>query len=313
MTIGTRFLRLVTATWLVTAAAAGQTRATRPLTEELEGDARSAFEQGKDLFEHGDFRTAHAKFRTAYDQSKNPRILWNLAACSSREKRYARAIAEAERFLAEGGTSLSDEQVGRAVNFVREMRAFVAEVSLTVSPVDARVTIDRELAPTEGGTAKVFLEVGTHDLYAEKEGFEPLRSSLAIEAPTALARTIQLRPVVTAARLVVDAPADARIELDGTLVARGHFEGSVEPGAHRLRVEAEGRESYASMVDLVAGSAKTLSISLGEPQEKRSWWPWVIGGTALAAGAAVGGFFLLRPEASQEPQVPGTLGTVYLK
>jgi hypothetical protein len=298
---------------LIAAPAFAQTKAPRALAEELEGEARLSFEQGKELFEHGDFRTAHAKFRSVYEQSKNPRVLWNLAACSSREKRYARAIAEAERFLAEGGTSLSDEQVGRAVNFVREMKTFVAEVSLTVAPEDAVVTLDRETTPLLRGTAKVFLEVGAHDLVLEREGFESLHASVAVDTPTPLAKAFRLRPVVTAARLVVDAPADARIELDGTLVARGHFDGSVDPGAHRLRVEAEGRDAYASVVDLVAGSAKTVSVSLSDASAGRAWWPWILGGSALAAGAAVGGFFLLRPDPRQEPQVPGTLGTVYLK
>lgn len=298
---------------LIAAPAFAQTKAPRALAEELEGEARLSFDQGKELFEHGDFRTAHAKFRSVYEQSKNPRVLWNLAACSSREKRYARAIAEAERFLAEGGTSLSDEQVGRAVNFVREMKAFVAEVSLSVSPADAAVTLDREATKLTQGAAKVFLELGAHELLLEREGFEPLRTSFAVETPTSQTKSFHLRPIATAARLVVDAPEDARIELDGTLVARGHFEGSVDPGAHRLRVEAQGRDAYASVVDLVAGSAKTISVSLTDSNVGRAWWPWILGGSALAAGAAVGGFFLLRPDPRQEPQVPGTLGTVYLK
>ena len=43
-------------------------KATKSISEELSGAARSAFEQGKTLFEHGDYVTAHAKFKAAYEE-----------------------------------------------------------------------------------------------------------------------------------------------------------------------------------------------------------------------------------------------------
>jgi hypothetical protein len=308
-----RVRRSIVLALLVAAPAFAQQTSPRTLAEELQGEALTAFDQGRALFEHGDYATAHAKFRAALEASSNPRLLWNMAACSSKQKRYARAIDEAERFVAEGGTALGDDQVGRAVNFVREMKTYVAEATFTVEPAEAVLSVDRQVRPLKSGAASVLLEVGDHELLVEREGFEPLRETLAVSTPKAFSRTLKLRAIVTTARLVVDAPADAVIELDGTSVARGRFEGSVDPGVHRLRVHAEGRESYASVIDLNAGSAKVLTVSLVDASASRPWWPWVLGGTALACGAAVGGYFLFKPEATQEPQVPGTLGSIYLR
>ena len=38
------------------------------------------------------------------------------------------------------------------------------------------------------------------------------------------------------------------------------------------------------------------------------WWPWVLGGAALAAGLAVGGYFAFRPREAPPPTT-GTLLT----
>jgi hypothetical protein len=41
-----------------------------------------------------------------------------------------------------------------------------------------------------------------------------------------------------------------------------------------------------------------------------AWWPWALGGAALVAGAVVGGYVLLRPEAKPGAAVPGTAATI---
>jgi len=37
-------------------------------------------------------------------------------------------------------------------------------------------------------------------------------------------------------------------------------------------------------------------------------WPWVVGGVVVAAGAAVGGYFLFRPHDQTSPVPNGTFG-----
>jgi hypothetical protein len=144
----------------------------RPLAEELSGEARAAFDQGRTLFDHEDFATAHAKFRQAYDLSKSPRLLWNLAACSAKQRRYARAIGEAERYLDAGATALSPDAKDRTQAFLTEMKSYVAEATIRVTPLDASLTVDDEPRPLRAGTATAFLEVGKHTLRVEGAGFQ---------------------------------------------------------------------------------------------------------------------------------------------
>jgi hypothetical protein len=293
-------------------AAPAQTKAPRALAEELQGSARVAFEQGRTLFEHGDYMTAHAKFREAHELSGDVRLVWNMAACSSKLRRYARAIAEAERYLAQGQAVLTAEQQERARAFLVEMRAFVAEATFVVAPEGASLAIDGEPAPVAQGRFTRLLEVGVHEVFAELAGHEPQRERVSVEGPAAFTRQLTLAPIVRLARLVVDAPDDARVFVDDRPEVRGRFEGELPAGTHRVRVEASGREPYAAVVDLAAGASKAMTVTLS-PVASGPWWPWALGGAAFACGAALGGYFLLKPDPVQESQLPGTLGTVYLR
>jgi hypothetical protein len=290
-------------------------RPARTLAEDLQGPARAAFDQARTLFEHGDFVTAHAKFREAFELARDVRLVWNMAACSSKQRRYARAIDEAERYLADGQGLLSAEQQERARAFVTEMRAFVAEASFVVSPEGASLAIDGEPVTALTGTQGRFtrlLEVGVHEVAAERADHEPHRERLTVEGPAAIARTITLVPVARLARLVVEAPGDARVLVDDRPATRGRFEGPLPPGPHRVRVEADDREPYVVVFDLAPGASKSVSVTL-TPVARTPWWPWAVGGAAVACGAALGGYLLLKPDPVQEPQLPGTLGTVYLR
>jgi hypothetical protein len=229
----------------------------RPLAEELTGEARAAFERGRELFEHDDFATAHAKFRQAYDLAKSPRLLWNMAACSAKLKRYARAIGEVDRYLDAGGVSLSPDAQERARAFSNEMKSYVTEATVRVSPSDSALSLDDEPRPLRSGTATLFLEIGKHGLRVEKDGFE------------AVSRTVDVGDIGKMA---------IRIDLVPT--------GRVAPwiAASSLPADAPGRS-------------------------ESPLWPWLTAGAVLALGAGVGAYFLLEPDPSRAPYVPGTAGT----
>jgi hypothetical protein len=281
--------------------------APRTLGEDLQGPSRAAFEQGRTLFEHGDYVTAHAKFRQAHELSGDVRLVWNMAACSSKLRRYARAIAEAERYLAQGQAVLTAEQQERARAFLVEMRTLVAEATFVIAPEGAAVTVDGEpLAPVAGRFTKL-LELGAHELRVAKPGFVPLAQTLAVNETGRATFAFALETVRRTGRIVVETDRDAAIAIDGVTVARGTFEGELDPGSHAVRISREGQEPYDVTAQIAPGTTKQLSISL-RANESGPWWPWAVGGAVLAAGAAVGGYYLFKPEDRQAPFVPGTSG-----
>jgi hypothetical protein len=307
-------------------------KATKSISEELSGAARSAFDQGKTLFEHGDYVTAHAKFKAAYEQSKNPRLFWNLAACSAKEKRYARAIDEAERQLAEGRGKLTPEVQQRTLDFLAEMRGYVAEAVFTLNPSGAELSVDGESRGTQGAVATVTLELGRHELGVTKSGFEPVTQLLQVRDTAKIVVLIVLKELASSARLVVQTDLDAMIDLDGRALGKGLFDGTVAAGSHTLRIRAQGKQAYENLVEMNAGVTKQLTVNLLPERDALSlalapassrgaasessgatWWPWALGGTALAAGLGVGAYFLFKPSNIQDPYTPGTAGTIEVR
>jgi hypothetical protein len=285
---------------------------TKPKTiaEELNGEARAAFEQGKDLFEHEDYVTAHAKLERAHELSANPRILWNLAACAAKQKRYALAIAEAERYLLEGGSKLTPEQTDRAQRFVEELRGLVAEATFSVAPAGAKLTIDRTPRGLLGAPTVVLLDLGAHVVQLEKDGFEIARANLDITKVGKQSYAFTLVELVKMGRLAVATDVDALIEIDGKPVAKGVYETALTVGPHRVRIAAPDREPHEGIVEVTDGATKQVSVALA-PQRKDSvaWWPWGVIG-AVAVGAGIGGYYVFKPRDTVGQPVEGSIGTI---
>ncbi len=302
--------------------------ALKPLAAELSGPALEAYAQAKELFEHQDFSTAHARFKQAHDLSKNPRLLWNMAACSSKAKRYGVAVAEAGLFLREGRGHIGPEQEARAQQMIADLRKLVADVRVDVVPLGALLAVDGEAMGVQNASTSVLLEVGKHELHAEKAGYEPRDQVLNVSEPKPITVRFELKPIAVAVvapvttRLVVVTDAEGVVELDGKALAKGSFDGSVSPGAHHLRIAAEGKKTYDSDVELAAGSTRHLSVTLakesvltavsGGQESARSWWPWAVGGAVVAAGAGIGAYYMLKPWDSQKQPQAGSLGTMWV-
>jgi hypothetical protein len=115
-------------------------------------------------------------------------------------------------------------------------------------------------------------------------------------------------------RIVVNAgPSDA-IQLDGTPVAVGHWESTAKSGGHFLRVTSRGMQPYQTEVVVQDDETRHIDVTLvpvargGLPT-----WAWVTGGAVLVAGAAIGGYFLLKPHDDTAAPIAGTMGSVPLR
>ncbi len=89
-------------------------------------------------------------------------------------------------------------------------------------------------------------------------------------------------------------PPGARVAIDNAyLGVTPLISGTLLPGAHRVRVEADGRFPWTSQVDVRAG--QDLGINLTEANlPRRRRWPGhaAYGSAGLAAAAAAAGGFL---------------------
>jgi hypothetical protein len=82
-------------------------------------------------------------------------------------------------------------------------------------------------------------------------------------------------------------------------------------GPHEVEVTAPGKTAYKAGVDLHDRETRTLQVTL-RPEGRGAVWPWVVGGAALAAGAAVGAYFLFKPSDQVAAPPTGDLGSIHL-
>jgi hypothetical protein len=108
---------------------------------------------------------------------------------------------------------------------------------------------------------------------------------------------------------VLKSDDEATLIIDDKVVGKGQFDAHLAPGMHRVRFTAPGKEPYQADIGLRDGEVRTLDITLVS-QRHAVIWPWVVGGAVLAAGAAVGGYFLLKPKETTEPFPTGPAGSV---
>lgn len=291
---------------------AEETGTLAPLTEVLTGESREAYDAARLLLEDGDFRGASAKFHRAYELYPDPRLLWNAAACEKEQRNYARASQLIERYLEEGGERLAEQSRASAEETLAALRGFSSRVTLTGAPDGARILVDGVFVAKTPLTAPLHVDLGKRVLQVEVPGHKPFMQELSIPGNTEIEVAVTLEPEAKRSQLsVVTTGAQDTIRIDGKVVGEGRFEGSLEPGAHRLSVTAQGKRPYEVDLLLAPGKARTLQVTL-EDAKKKPLWPWLLAGGAVVAGASVGGYFLFSDRGSDPEGPNGSLGTIEL-
>jgi len=289
----------------------------KPLSEVLTGAARVAYESGRLLLEAEDSATAHAKFKEAYELSKSPRLLWNMAACSKLQRRYAMAVEELERFISDGAGQITAEQEGRARELLETLRAVVAPVTVRVSPSAAKLFVDGESRSTSGGEHRFLADVGRHEFRADLDAHVVARRSVDINETKPLVVELSLAPIVPDATLTVATLADAAVELDGQAFSIGSREAVVAPGPHQIRVLARDYLPWSADLTVGAGEHKSISARL-DPEPKPNWWVIGTGAFLTVAALGVGSYYLFKPETPAAPPpvylapIPGSVATLPL-
>jgi hypothetical protein len=276
------------------------------LGEALTGPAKQDYESGRLLFRDGDHAGALAKFRSAYDASKDPRLLWNMAACEKNLRHYAKAVGLVRRYLKEGDATLPAEDKADATELVKVMEPFTAKLRITVSEPGAELTLDGEpLGPSP--VAPVVVDMGVRKLVVRKAGFEELTREIAVGGAAELAAEVTLVKIVHQGRLTIRAPKDATLTLDGKVVGSGTWSGTVASGGHTLQVTAPKMRLYQSEVIVLDKQTREVGVTLeAEPSKGLPGWVWVAGGVVVAGGLATAGYFLFKPSPAYDGP-PGNL------
>ncbi len=289
----------------------------KPLAETLTGNAKAEYEAGRLLYSDGDYAGASLKFQRAYDESKDPRLLWNMAAAEKNLRHYSKVVELVERYVAEGGSRLKPEDIAEADALLATVRAFISTVTLDVQPEGAAVFVDDVQVGVSPLAKPVLIDMGEHRIRVSKEGFTDFTATQSLQGGAPFSLMVALQAVVHQGRLRIVASPGETISVDGKQVGTGEWEGVLPSGIHNVTVSAAGKRNYQSDVAIQDNQTQSVRVTLesaapaAAAQDKGSMtWLWIAGGAVLATGLGVGAYFVFKPE-DEEP-VPGSLGTVEL-
>lgn len=286
-------------------AASGAAASTRPLVEVLTGTARAEYEAALILFQDADYANALIKFERTYELSgEEPRVLWDIALCQWHLKRYSRVLATIEKLLRQRGPDLSLQERQDAEALIQATKPYVSRLELLVSEKDAAVLVDGR---PEGKTPldkRVLLDVGQREIRVSKPGFKEVTLTRTIAGGGETALVVVLEKEVHRGRLLVTAGQDDLIAIDGRVVGRGAWEGSLPSGGHTLRVTSPGMLAHQAEIMLKDDQLRRVDLRLTPlPGGDLERWLWAGGGAALLAGAVVAGALVFR----SEPPTPGSV------
>jgi hypothetical protein len=242
-------------------AAAQPPRKPTSLAQSLPPDARRDYDAGKLLFEDGDYATALLKYQAAFDETRDARLLWNVAVCQKYLRHYARAAATLARYLKEGGDLLSPADRHDAQEFARAIALFTVPTTVRVSEPDAQVWIDESLVGRTPLAEPISLDMGTRRVRVKKDGFRVFDREFPVGGSAST--TIEVTLERQGGHLQINVPADATVWLDEQDMGHGpRLELDLPVGAHAMRVVAPHMRPLQTDVVVEDGKSRSLDLAL---------------------------------------------------
>jgi hypothetical protein len=278
-----------------------------PLGEALSAPARIEYEAARLLYGDSDYSGALVKFHRAFEQSQDPRLLWNMAVCEKNLRHYVNVLRLLERY-GRDPTRMTEAERIEVDEVVRTVRLLISTVQLTVTPDDAQVSVDDVPVGTSPLAEPLQVDLGTRQIRVRKPGYIEQRISRHFTGASVTRLEIELSPEVHEGRLAVTAGSADAISVDGKPVGRSAWQGRLASGEHTVRITAPGKRPYARDVTINDDQTRSLYVSLPPLPSGVSPLLWVGGGAIVVAALASGGYLLLRPAPTAAEQ-PGTWGT----
>ena len=236
--------------------------ARKPLSQSLTGPAKADFDAAKLLANDGDYSGALIKFQNAYEQSKDPRLLWNVAFCHKNLRHYAKVLATLKRYVDEGGTLLSANDKKEAQDLITMIEPFTTKATVRVNEPGAAISVDDDSLGTSPLTAPAVLDIGERHLRVVKDGFRPFEKTVVVGGSNEITLDVALEKVVHEGKLIVNAPPNALITLDDKPVGNQKLEQTVLSGGHQIRVTAPGMHPFQTEVVIQDKETRSLDVAL---------------------------------------------------
>ena len=258
-------------------------------------EAARRFDNGIKLYERQDYAAAYEEFQRAYDLTKRWEVLFNVGVTAQKLSRYRDAVHALEQYLRDGGDAIPADRRAAVVAAEAEIRALVAEVTVTVAGGPARLEVDGH---SEGATpldSPLLLTSGSHTLVATR-GDAKDGKTIDVASGNNLAVELAPRAAPTTAHLFVRSlPDGAALALDGRSLGLAPWTGDVAKGGHTLAASLAGRSRVSQELTLEAGQDRQIVLELPEVRPWYKHWYVIAGLGAIVAAGGVLVYVETRP------------------
>ena len=249
--------------------------------------ARTAFTRGVLLAQQDRWSQALEEFRRSRAYADRPRTAFNVGLALQHLERYREARAALRECIAMPAVLAETDLVADAHTLESLVSRSLARLRLVVAPAGAEVRINSQVIDDGRGEPLRELDIdpGRQEVEVTAPGLAPQRFSVALRPGEALQRRVDLAVVPGRVAVSTDQP-DAAVSVDDEVVGHGNTVWQGSPGAHRVRVEADGYRPFRRPVTVVAGAELRVEVAL-TPQ-RTPWYqsPWLwsaVGVTVVGA------------------------------
>lgn len=246
-----------------------QPKRPKSVRELLPEEAKKQWDSGVALATRGQWDPARAAFLQAYEQSKNPRVLYNVGVAEKNLGRYAAAVDSWKRELAEGRGILAPEEEQELEASIKGLSHLVMSIAVDVSEPGARVFVDAEEVGVSPLAKPVAVGLGSHVIRASKAGFADAQVPVDGKDPSPKV-SLKLEPMVRTATVNVNVvgPANAVVRIDGREVGTAPYRGQVPVSAepHQFAAEAPGFVPATQSIVVKDGEPLNLVLQLSNEQ-----------------------------------------------
>jgi hypothetical protein len=236
----------------------------KTVREELPDAARKDWDAARDLLDTSDFAGALVEYQRAYEQSKNPRVLYNVAICEKNLRHYARAQLRFKQELLDGAGKISAQEENDVKAAIQALDPFVSTIEITANEPGATLLIDGEPAGQTPFDKPVPIDVGPHEVRLHKDGFVDAVQTVAVAGSVPAKASLNIDPAVkksTVSVTVTGAPA-ATVVIDGIDMGQSPFKGEVVAGRHTFEARAPGYVPARQTTDVVYKEPLNLALDL---------------------------------------------------
>lgn len=237
----------------------------------LPESAKTQWDSGISLATRSQWNPARAAFLQAYEQSKNPRVLFNVAVMEKNLGRYAAAITWWERELSEGRGQLSAEEEAEIKAAIQGLSKLVMTITIDVSEPGAKVFLGNDEVGTSPLAKPIAVALGSHNIRAIKPGFAEAQAHVDGNEPNPKV-SLKLEPLVKTApvHVAVVGPSSAVVKIDGREVGPAPYSGRVpvSPEPHSFSAEAPGYVPATQSVVVRDDAPLNLTLQLSSEQQK---------------------------------------------